>query len=258
MNPWAPIAKSAVEFLPKDRKFTMLEALFSLQLDHNNGRDVTVSGMAKRWQWGRKKVRNFLKKIGVEISYPKPTGKLQNQRGQIRVQIRNRSGEKMERNMFIDFNEFNPTGNRSPQKKEQKRNRSGATTNEKEKENKKHTAFRKQNAANAVDVSYMTKKKKKLKGWKCETFMEFWDAFNFKKGKAEAADAWLEIESLGRSLASEIIAAARAEAKRRPGLIEKGRSPKWAQGWLSGRRWEDEDEATVQNRPQPHYRRPLE
>ena len=88
--------------------------------------------------------------------------------------------------------------------------------------------------------SLLTRKKKKLTGKRLETFLQFWEAFGYKQGKAEAADAWLEIPQLTESIVFQIIAAAAREARNRPALVAAGKTPKMAQGWLSGRRWEDE------------------
>lgn len=90
-----------------------------------------------------------------------------------------------------------------------------------------------------VDPFYLTKKKRQLKGKRLETFNRFWAAFAYPKGKAEAADAWLDIPTLTDSLVDEIVAAAKSEAAGRAAVIADGRTPKFAQGWLSGRRWED-------------------
>ena len=87
---------------------------------------------------------------------------------------------------------------------------------------------------------YLTKRGKKLSGKKLSTFNRFWKSFAFTRGKAEAADAWLNIPDLTDSLVEKILVAAEAEAAARPVLVASGHSPKWAQGWLSGRRWEDE------------------
>lgn len=87
---------------------------------------------------------------------------------------------------------------------------------------------------------YLTKKKRKLTGKRLEAFKQFWTIFNYKHAKAEAADAWLDIPMLTDQIVSDILTAAEAEAKRRPSLIDRGRSPIYPQGWLSGRRWEDE------------------
>lgn len=89
------------------------------------------------------------------------------------------------------------------------------------------------------DHFYLTKKKRKLQGKRLETFNRFWAAFAYPKGKAEAADAWIDIPTLTDSLVDEIVTAATAEAQGRASVIADGRTPKFAQGWLSGRRWED-------------------
>lgn len=87
--------------------------------------------------------------------------------------------------------------------------------------------------------NYLTKRRRKLSGWKLEAFEEFWQTFGYKKGRAEAADAWLDISDLTPELARKIIQAADREAEARALLVAKGRTPKWAQGWISARRWED-------------------
>lgn len=88
---------------------------------------------------------------------------------------------------------------------------------------------------------YLTKKKRKLSGKRLKTFERFWISFDYKKGRAEAADSWIDIPQLTEKLVNEICIAAEAEAKKRPGLIQSGKTPKMAQGWLTGRRWEDEE-----------------
>jgi len=87
---------------------------------------------------------------------------------------------------------------------------------------------------------YKTKSGKKLTGKRLETFTLFWDAFNFKQGKASAADSWLNIKPLTNRIVADILTAAAIEAERRDSTIAKGGTPKWAQGWLTERRWEDE------------------
>ncbi len=92
---------------------------------------------------------------------------------------------------------------------------------------------------------YETKKGRKLTDKRLETFNQFWDVFNFKKGKAEAADSWYDIPTLTDSLVKQILESAKIEADNRQSLIDQNKSPKWAQGWLSGKRWEDE--TTINN-----------
>jgi hypothetical protein len=104
--------------------------------------------------------------------------------------------------------------------------------------NKDHTAAV---AADDNIPAYKTKRGRKLTGWKLECFEGFWDAFGYKKGKAEAADAWLDIPGLTQELVRcEILPGAKREADRRQGCIDRRLTPIMAQGWLSGRRWEDE------------------
>jgi len=87
---------------------------------------------------------------------------------------------------------------------------------------------------------YLTAKKKKLTGKRLETFEQFWDAFDYKHGKASAADSWLAIPELRDSTVAQILTASRLEAQGRQAKLNNGGTPKMAQGWLTGRRWEDE------------------
>jgi hypothetical protein len=87
----------------------------------------------------------------------------------------------------------------------------------------------------------ITKKKRKLNGSKYQAFMRFWDAFAYKDGKAEAADSWLDIVGYSPELVMVIIEAAKQEAIRRPELLSQNKTPKMAQGWITARRWEDEN-----------------
>jgi len=51
---------------------------------------------------------------------------------------------------------------------------------------------------------YLTKKKRKLKGKRLETFNKFWEIFNYKRGRAEAADSWLDIAVLTDAIVADI------------------------------------------------------
>lgn len=92
------------------------------------------------------------------------------------------------------------------------------------------------------DPFYLTRRKRKLEGKRLDAFNDFWNAFNFKQGKADAADEWLDIPLLSKSVLKGIVDAAKREAEQRPLIISQGRQPKWAAGWIAGRRWEDEPE----------------
>ena len=88
-------------------------------------------------------------------------------------------------------------------------------------------------------VTFRTKKGRTLKGSHLEQFNQFWETFSYKSGKAEAGDAWYDLK-VDEQVFALILHAARIEARTRPKLREKGQTPKMAQGWLSGRRFEDE------------------
>jgi hypothetical protein len=131
-SPWVPIAKDAAKLFPINRPFTELEALVSLQMDHNNGKKATVRGYAKRWDWSVKKVRCFLPRVGVEIQYPGDTRKAPNQAGQLTPKQGLKQGHKKGTITFIDFKKLEA-------QRGIKRAQSGAPTIEKEKK-KKNTA----------------------------------------------------------------------------------------------------------------------
>jgi len=77
-------------------------------------------------------------------------------------------------------------------------------------------------------------------------FELFWNAFADKRGKKPAYEkAWKKIPDMTEELALKIIEGARRYAKQRKDILVRGGTPKMAQGWLTDRRWEDEDrEAT--------------
>jgi len=111
--------------------------------------------------------------------------------------------------------------------------------NDKNVKNKISSASKKTDADH--EDFYLTKKKRKLTGKRLVAFNMFWKAFNYPKGKAEAADAWIDIKYMTSAIVQQIIAAAIKEAENRPSDLSANKIPKMAQGWLSGRRWEDED-----------------
>ncbi len=92
------------------------------------------------------------------------------------------------------------------------------------------------------DSVYYTKKGRKLEDVQLKAFNAFWKVFNYPKDKSSAADAWLDIHEqyvIDEKLFNRIIEGARKAAVERNDLIDKGQTPKMAQGWLSSRRWED-------------------
>lgn len=107
---------------------------------------------------------------------------------------------------------------------------------------------RKQKGRPPDEPYYQAKSGRYLTGKRLAAFSRFWKDFDFPKGKAEAADAWLDIAPMTDSLVDRICDAAKQEAAARSKLEAKGQTPKWPQGWLSGRRWED---YAPQENPQP-------
>ena len=125
---WVPISKALARELPSDRPFSKVEAAFALQIDFDNNREVTITGYAKQWNWGRKKVSNFFNELGISINYATSTSIQQNQKGQIRIQIRNRSSADKEQITLINNKNLELMKNRSGTDKEQMRDRSRNTT----------------------------------------------------------------------------------------------------------------------------------
>lgn len=91
MSGWVPLNKCLARELPKDRPYTRLEAMFSLTCDYDNAETATVQGYASLWGWSCGKVRRFLGEVGAVIEYPEKTIHKQNQRGQIMIQIADRT-----------------------------------------------------------------------------------------------------------------------------------------------------------------------
>ncbi|GEM_PF-6418531 len=85
----------------------------------------------------------------------------------------------------------------------------------------------------------VAKSGKVLAGKTLEDFERFWRDFGLSRGKAEAADAWLDIPDMTDALVARICEAAKQEAADRPRLEGRGQKPKQARGWLLSRRWED-------------------
>ena len=125
---WRPLSKYLVEYFPKNRPYTKLEAAFCLQCDYDGHNEITVSGYSALWQWSRKKVNLFFEQMGIEIIYPENTQKKQNQKGQIRVQMRDRSGTDQGQIRLIDSSELQTKKNRQGTDEGQMRDRYGSTT----------------------------------------------------------------------------------------------------------------------------------
>ena len=121
---WIPISKGLAGELPTDRPFSKLEAMFSLTLDYDQDKQATINGYAALWKWSRSKIRPFLDEIGISIEYPENTSGKQNQKGQIRRQITDRSESKKGQINFIDSKCLQNDRDRYSQEKVQIKDRS--------------------------------------------------------------------------------------------------------------------------------------
>lgn len=124
---WVPISKALVGKLPTNRALSEPEAMLSLAVNYDNGNEVSVAGLATRWGWSRGKVRRFMELVGVEVRYPEDTSGKQNQRGQIVIQIADRSNENNGQIRFIDSKHMGRTKDRLPITEGQIADRSCAT-----------------------------------------------------------------------------------------------------------------------------------
>jgi len=92
----------------------------------------------------------------------------------------------------------------------------------------------------AAEEKYRTARGKVLKGKALERYEQFWNVFSYRRDKAKAADSWFRLEPMSNELFEEIIKGAKRAQEARSGVIDAGNTPQYAQGWLTGRRWEDE------------------
>ena len=87
---------------------------------------------------------------------------------------------------------------------------------------------------------FETKKGRKLTGKQLLRFDMFWEVFDYKKGKAAAADSWIDQKIFTDATFEKVMEGAKREKAARAAIIRKGSTPIYPQGWLTGRRWEDE------------------
>ena len=125
---WIAIDKKLSKHFP-DHEFSKIDAAYSLTLDYDNDNFATVSGYAKLWGWSRSKVRRFLEEMGVEISYPEDTLKKQKQKGQIKVQKRDRKETEKRQIRMVDTKASEEIKDRKETDQGQKEDRSKNTTN---------------------------------------------------------------------------------------------------------------------------------
>jgi hypothetical protein len=122
---WIALHKELVSFLPHDRPYTLLEAMFSYSYDVDNGYNGTINGYAKLWSWSRTKVRKLL----TDLKTPEKQSKNRARTGKEHLILlklnnlqllknRRETGEKQERNRGVDTTIYpNPNPNPNPRSK---------------------------------------------------------------------------------------------------------------------------------------------
>ena len=125
---WIPLSKALVKKLPTTREFSEVEAMFSLTVNYDCANPTSISGLASRWMWSRKRVSNFLKKHGVTVDYGNKFNP--KKKGQVGYQVGNRLGTGSAQVEFIDSKDLGVKRNRSGTGREQVGNRLGSSIKE--------------------------------------------------------------------------------------------------------------------------------
>ena len=165
---WIPIDKRLSKYFP-NRKFSEIEAAFSLTLDYDNDNPASIAGYSKLWGWSRSKVRLFLDKMGVEILYSEDPSKKQNQKGQIKGQIRDRSETDKLHARMVDSKGSQRSKDRSETDEGQISDRSSDTTSKpikpkpdpKPKKDKKTIISKPENVSDQTWKDFLTHRKSK-------------------------------------------------------------------------------------------------
>ena len=111
----------------------------------------------------------------------------------------------------------------------------------KEKKLKNNCSYFSGEVETPAETDTLVGRKRSISGKRARAFEAFWAAFDHKVGRAQAIDAWAQIPRLTDALMEKILAAARHYAQvERPAILARGGTPKWPQGWINDRRWEDE------------------
>lgn len=210
MSRWVPIDKGFLRELPKDRPYTKLEAVFSLSCDYDNGETATIQGYASLWRWSCGKVRRFLDDVGAVLEYPENTSRRQNQRGQIMIQIADRSRTENGQIKIIDSKWLASEADRKRTDDEQKTDRSRSATKN----------------PNPKPISI-------------DSFSAFWDAYPRKVGKVQASKSWAKLNP-DSALQGQIFKSLEWQTQQPDWKKDGGKFIPHAATWLNGRRWEDE------------------
>jgi len=82
---WVPLHKAGVAKLPHHRPYSEVEAMFSLSVDLDNGRQKSVRSYARIWRWSRGKVERFLKSALHDTFLERATSDTGHQQGHRRA-----------------------------------------------------------------------------------------------------------------------------------------------------------------------------
>lgn len=216
------MSKALLKKLPKDRPFSEVEAAFSLQVAHDCKQEVSVAGLAARWAWSRGRVKRFIVEMGGAVSYQKDTSNLQNQRGQIVIQITDRYRADTEQIRLFENNHLSHNASRYRADTEQIASRSGSTINNPN-PNKKELA----------------EKRPKQTPVNGEAFDSFWSIYPLKVKKQEALKAWAKIKP-DNKLVEKILSAVTIQKQTKEWNKEDGKYIPHPTTWLNGGRWDDE------------------
>lgn len=224
---WIPIAKAFAKYLPSDRPFTELEAAFSLQLDYDHRKTVTLNGYAKRWRWGKGRVIRFLKKMEVKIVYPMETRKKQNQRGLIAILITDRQRTEYDPIRLVDSKCLNVNSDRKRAESEIKKDGSRySTINPDNNHDPEQTS---PSTLTYLRVPYS------------KSFESWWEHYPRKVAKDDAFRSWKKIGQKNTTTPQQIIHAIKkqVEAKHFRGKDGQDYIPN-PSTWLNQGRWKDE------------------
>ncbi|MBW2185706.1 MAG: hypothetical protein JRG71_04640 [Deltaproteobacteria bacterium] len=208
---WTVISKNARLLLPKDRPYSGLEALYSLQCDHADECTATVAGYGALWQWSRGKVARFLEGLNVAIEYPEGSEKTRNKRGHIMIHKADIKRTNNRQIRLIDSRQLDDDTDIKQAKSEHKTDIKQSTTNKLRLKLNKHMV----------------------------NFDQFWAIYPKKQGRQQAIKAWEKIEP-DSTLFDQIMAALNAQSLSEDWQKDNGTYVPHPSSWLNGSRWEDE------------------
>ncbi|KJS33056.1 MAG: hypothetical protein VR64_03870 [Desulfatitalea sp. BRH_c12] len=224
---WVPISKALARYLPSGRPYTKLEAAFSLQLDYDQRKPVTLSGYAALWGWSKGRVLRYFSEMGIKIDYPVSTKKKQNQTGLIMIlkSDRQRPDNRMIR--LIDSKCLDENNDRTQNENGLKKNRSRYPTMDpdtyRDPDKSPPTPPDEENSAYSL------------------SFETWWKQYPRKIAKDDAFKAWQKIGKTNTTTVQQLIQAIQkqVEGKHFRGRDGQDYVPNPAT-WLNQGRWKDE------------------